>query len=196
MSDKATERTSFNEFCELLMPLGALISPAELHGILCGKLGGGARPTEVEWLLEAVEYLDFSQAPDTSVRQALSQLYQDTIAQLRGDSFALTLLLPDDDTPLEERIRCLSQWCQGFLTGFGSAGIPGRSPLSEESEEALSDLASIVRIDEDVDDDSSEEDFMEIVEYVRMAAVALYMEYAGRAEVESTGQDARPPTLH
>lgn len=196
MSDKPIERTGFDELCELLMPLGTLVSPAELHGILCGKLCGGARPTEVEWLLEAVEFLEFAQAPDNSVREALSQLYQDTVAQLRRDSFELTLLLPDDETSLEERIRSLSQWCQGFLTGFGSAGIPGRSPLSEESEEALSDLASIVRIDEDVDDDSSEEDFMEIVEYVRMAAISLYMEYVSKAEAEATEQDAKPPTLH
>jgi hypothetical protein len=150
----------------------------------------------VEWLLEAVEFLDFTQAPDESVRKALSQLYHDTRAQLCSASFDLALLLPGDDTSLDERIRCLSQWCSGFLSGFGSAGIPGQSQLSDDSEDVLRDLAAIVQIDGDDDDEGSEEDFMEVTEYVRMAALALYMEYADDSELEAPAEDETPPTLH
>lgn len=188
--------TAFDDFCDLLMPLGTLSSPAELHGILCGKLCGGARPSEVQWLLEAVEFLDFTQAPDESVRLALSQLYQDTCSQLRTDAFGLVLLLPGDDTDIETRVRSLGEWCQGFLSGFGSAGVPGQREISEDTEDALRDLASIVQIgDEGLDEAGSESDYMEVSEYVRMAALALYMEYADDAEL-AVAAAAPAPTLH
>jgi uncharacterized protein len=152
-------------------------SPAELHGLLCGKLSGGATLTETAWLLDAVEFLDFTQAPNENVRLALTQLYQASIEQLR-DGFGLVLLLPQDDTELSQRTASLGQWCYGFLTGFGSAGKSGRA-MTAEAEEGLRDLAAIAHIAiEDGDDESDEADYMEVSEYVRMLAASLYLEYA------------------
>ena len=54
---------NFDDFCTLIAPLGAINSPSELHGLLSGKLSGGAELTETRWLLDAVEFLDFTQAP-------------------------------------------------------------------------------------------------------------------------------------
>src|SRR5688572_20749814 len=85
---------SFDDLANLLAPLGTLNSPSELHGLLCGKLAGGAELSEINWLLEAVEFLDFIAAPDEKVRIALSSLYHNTQQQLQGD-FSLKLMLPD-----------------------------------------------------------------------------------------------------
>ena len=49
--------------------------------------------------------------------------------RLRGDEMEFELLLPDDDAPLEQRATALSQWCQGFLYGFGTGG--SRASASE-----------------------------------------------------------------
>ena len=49
---------NFDDLANLLAPLGTLNSPSELHGLLCGKLAGGATLSEISWLLEAVEFLD------------------------------------------------------------------------------------------------------------------------------------------
>ena len=168
---------TFDNFCTLLAPLGTINSPAELHGLLCGKLGGGAELNETRWLLDAVEFLDFTQAPDENIRAALTALYHTSIEQLR-EGFNLKLLLPDDDTELSQRTATLGQWCYGFLTGFGSAGKTGRV-ITEEAEDGLRDLAAIAHIAvEDSEDEADEANYMEVTEYVRMLAASLYLEYA------------------
>jgi len=171
---------TFDDMCTLLAPLGTINSPAELHGLLCGKLSGGAELNETRWLLDAVEFLDFNQAPNENTRIALTSLYHTSVAQLR-DGFGLKLLLPEDDTELSQRTAALGQWCYGFLTGFGSAGKTGRV-MTEEAEDGLRDLAAIAHIAvEDSEDESDEADYMEVSEYVRMLAASLYLEYAADA---------------
>lgn len=188
---------SFDDLANLLAPLGTLNSPSELHGLLCGKLAGGAELSEINWLLEAVEFLDFIAAPDEKVRIALSSLYHNTQEQLQGD-FSLKLMLPDDETLLGERATCLSQWCHGFLTGFGSVDTKGKREIGEESEDLLQDLANIVQIqvDDEEDESSAEADYTEVVEYVRMAANALYLEFAPAQVATVTDELGSQRTLH
>jgi uncharacterized protein YgfB (UPF0149 family) len=181
---------NFDDFCNLLAPLGAINSPSELHGLLCGKLSGGAELTEIRWLLDAVEFLDFTQAPDERVREALTNLYHVSMQQLR-DGFGLQLLLPDDDTDLSQRTATLGQWCYGFLTGFGSAGKTGRV-LTEEAEDGLRDLAAISQIAVEDGDESDEADYMEVTEYVRQVAASLFLEYAAQTNKASDDAIAAP----
>ncbi|WP_049631598.1 UPF0149 family protein [Cellvibrio sp. pealriver] len=170
---------NFDELANLLAPLGTLNSPSELHGLLCGKLAGGATLSETHWLLEAVEFLDFIAAPDERVRIALSRLYHTTNDQLQGQ-MSLKLMLPDDDSLLSERVRGLSEWCHGFLTGFGSVDHQGKRVINEEFEEMLEDIANIVQIqaDDEEDEASSEADYMEVTEYVRVVVNSLYFEFS------------------
>ena len=180
MNEPSSPALNFDDLCNLLVPLGTINSPSELHGLLCGKLSGGAELSEVRWLLDAVEFLDFTQAPDEKVRAALSLLYHTTLRQL-SDGFSLKLLLPEDDTELSQRTAALGQWCYGFLTGFGSAGKTDRV-MTEEAEDGLRDLAAIAHIAvEDSEEESDETDFVEVSEYVRMLAASLYLEYAAEA---------------
>ena len=181
--DSALAPLNFDELANLLAPLGTLNSPSELHGLLCGKLAGGAYLSEINWLLEAVEFLDFIAAPDERVRVALSRMYHDTISQLHGE-FSLRLMLPDDDNTLNERVRAVSEWCHGFLTGFGSVDHKGKRVIGEEFEEMLRDLADIVQIqaDEEEDEPSAEGDYMEVTEYVRVVVNSLYYEFAAEQD--------------
>ena len=185
---------NFDDFCNLIAPLGAINSPSELHGLLSGKLSGGAELTETRWLLDAVEFLDFTQAPDEKVREALTSLYHETLQQLR-DGFGLKLLLPDDDTDLSQRTATLGQWCYGFLTGFGSAGKNERV-LTEEAEEGLRDLAAISQIAVEDGDESDEADYMEVTEYVRQVAASLFLEYAAQTNKASSDSVAVPASNH
>jgi uncharacterized protein len=177
---------NFDDLCNLIAPLGAINSPSELHGLLCGKCSGGAELTEIRWLLDAVEFLDFTQAPDERVREALTHLYHTSLQQLR-DGFGLKLMLPDDDTDLGQRTATLGQWCYGFLTGFGSAGKTDRV-LTEEAEDSLRDLAAISQIAVEDGDESDEADYMEVSEYVRQIAASLFLEYG--AEINKASEDA------
>lgn len=176
-------KIDFDRLANALAPLGVLNSPSELHGLLCGKLSGGARLSEVQWLLDAVEFLDFTQAPDPHIRDLLTEVYLVTRQQLRGD-FALKLLLPDDDELISTRVTALSQWCHGFLTGFGSVDNSNRQ-LDEDAQDMLRDLASIVQIqiDDEEDDVNNESDYMEVTEYVRMIASNFYEDFAAAEDV-------------
>jgi uncharacterized protein len=179
-------KIDFDRLANALAPLGVLNSPSELHGLLCGKLSAGAHLSEVQWLLDAVEFLDFTQAPDPQIRDLLTEVYLVTRQQLRGD-FALKLLLPDDDELISTRVTALSQWCHGFLTGFGSVDNSNRQ-LDEDAQDMLRDLASIVQIqiDDEEDDVNNEADYMEVTEYVRMIASNFYEDLAA-------AEDLAPP---
>lgn len=185
-----TPHLNFDDFCNLIAPLGAINSPSELHGLLCGKLSGGAELSETRWLLDAVEFLDFTQAPDERVREALTSLYHQTLQQLR-DGFGLRLLLPDDDSDLSQRTATLGQWCYGFLTGFGSAGKTERI-LTEEAEDGLRDLAAISQIAVEDGDESDEADYVEVTEYIRQLAASLFLEYAAQTNKASVDSVAIP----
>ena len=122
---------SFEALNHLLVPVGALNSPSELHGMLCGKLSGGQRLTSDEWLEEALTFLDVITEEDQGVvgdpegqaQSALARLYVVTLAQLDDDNFGFQLLLPSEEAELDRRTGALGEWCHGFLSGFGSAGL-------------------------------------------------------------------------
>jgi uncharacterized protein YgfB (UPF0149 family) len=181
-SESAVEALSFDDFCELLIPLGALNSPAELHGVLCGKLCGGASVSISEWQAAAWDLLDVAGEPDAQAHEYVSRLYTITQSQLTSGEYDLQPFLPDDDSDLEQRTQALSQWCHGFLSGFGSAGIDPNAEFSTDQADALRDMAAIVQVTIDGDlegeegrgEDQQEADFTELVEYVRVIAMNFY----------------------
>lgn len=98
-------------------------------------------------------------------------------SELTGTEMAVVLLLPSDDAPLAERAAALGQWCQGFLGGFGLTAREGA--LSGEAVEVLQDLASIAQVQSALEDsDDGESDYMEVMEYLRVAPLLLFAECA------------------
>jgi yecA family protein len=188
---------SFEELNHLLVPLGALNSPSELHGMLCGKLSGGARLSSEEWAEEALTFLDVITNEEEGVvgdpeglgQTAVARLYHVTLSQLEDSQYRFEVMLPADNAELERRTAALGEWCHGFLSGFGSAGLAADTTFSAEAAEALRDLAAIVSIGEgEEDDDEAEADFAEVVEYVRMAVLTLFTDFGQVADAK--------PVLH
>lgn len=144
----------------------------ELHGGLCGFLAGGGKAERRNWLAQVLadRELAFSPAAD----DPLDRLYQTTREQLAAPDFGFVLLLPDADEPVDVRGDALLGWCRGFLGGFGLAQTaPGT--LSEESDEALSDLGRIAASDLSYEDpERDEEAFAEVLEFVRVAVLLLH----------------------
>lgn len=199
MPETENATITYGYLSDLLVPLQIILDPAELHGVLCGKFCGGADPSETDWLLEAVEELDFTQPPDHAVRAALSALFHQTRQQVAQQELDVQLLVPDDDEDIGDRVACLSNWCQGFLVGFGAAGKVGEAELSSYAKEALEDLAAIGMVGLDRDDAAAmraaENDYTEVLEYVRMAVAALFMEY-GAALAQAAVSDDTSSTVH
>lgn len=150
--------------------LGLAIDPGELHGALCGWLAGGGSNAP-NWI--AAVMADDSLPPEAA-DSALARLRSATAAQLADRDFDLQLLLPDADASLAERSGGLFAWCRGFLGGFGLAA--GRDPeLSEESREALADLARFAAATPQEDgDEEDEQALVEIEEFVRVTALLLH----------------------
>ena len=66
-----------------------------------------------------VDALDMSRQPN--LENDLSAFYARVDEQVQQDSSAFTLLLPDDDYALTERVESLALWVRGFLEGLALA---------------------------------------------------------------------------
>ncbi|WP_010489362.1 YecA/YgfB family protein [Pseudomonas sp. S9] len=182
-----TSSSPYSAFAALLTSNGFSISPAELHGLLLGRSCAGAGFEVDTWMVDAAELL--GAAPVDNVRQALIGLQEMVKAELTGSEVTVVLLLPSDDAPLSERAAALGQWCQGFLGGFGL--VAGDTALSTEAMEVLQDLSAIAQVQNALEEsEEGESDYMEVMEYLRVAPLLLFSEFAKpEAPVEK-------PSLH
>lgn len=159
---------------EALSTLEMPPAAAEIHGHLLGCVAAGGAAL-AEWLARVGDEVPTGPLSEPA-RQALAQLYQQTMALLAEQQLELELLMPPDDLPLTERLESLALWCQGFLAGYGlsprrQSDRSGSRP-SAEVEEVLNDFAAIVQVDVDIEDsESAERDLFELTEYVRMVAM-------------------------
>lgn len=167
--------SAYAAFATLLASSGYSVSPAELHGVLVGRSCAGLGFEPEGWLEDAQELL--GDEPRDSVRQALLGLQEMVREELAGGEFAVVLLVPGDDEPLAERAGALGQWCQGFLSGFGLA--PREQALSADAMEVLQDLSAIAQVQSALEDsEDGESDYMEVMEYLRVAPLLLFAECA------------------
>ncbi|CAA0115403.1 Uncharacterised protein [BD1-7 clade bacterium] len=180
MSGKKVRPLVFDEVCDLFIALGANNSPSEMHGLLGGQLAAGKRMEMDEWLAEAREFIDTEASFTKEQREQLQYVYMSTLIALADDELGFYPLLPDDEADFDARLRCLAFWCQGFLAGFALVEKKIKD-LPEVVNDALNDLAAISQLqteDDENSDDNAEDDYMQIVEYVRLAAMNIFVEYA------------------
>ncbi|AMN46658.1 hypothetical protein ACG33_06110 [Steroidobacter denitrificans] len=166
---------TFPEIVRALEELSCSLAPSEGHGYLCGVLCTRAHYPLECWLEEMIpEHEERVQAD----RQALDLLFTDTRQTLHSGSMSFDLLLPDDDAPLHTRVAALSQWCQGFLYGFGTGQPVGLEAVSADVSELLRDLTQIGRAILELEEGNEEEEsaYAEIVEYVRVGVQLIYDE--------------------
>jgi uncharacterized protein YgfB (UPF0149 family) len=175
---------------DALERIEADLGASEFHGTACAMLCTRPEGKPDQWIAEIVmtehvpESRNWSRPLDESVELA-RQAFDD-------GNYSLQLLLPDDDEPLLERSRALSDWCTGFLYGLGLAGAGVTASLSDDAREVVVDLTEFTRIDpEEEDSQSAEKAFEEIVEYVRVGVLLIYEELV-RAGAQAPG----PSRLH
>lgn len=190
----------FDEVSDHLLEQGLQNSPSELHGCLCGLLAAGAAGQPEVGLDGLGQVLNI--AVHGELADQILQLYAVSAAALEDEEFDFHPLLPDDEQGLAERTSALAQWSSGFLAGFAheSARVDRlRSTLSADSGEILKDFAAIAQadVDEDADEDeeASESSYMELVEYIRFAALNVYMD-SRSGEVSGDLPDDQGQPLH
>ena len=168
------QNSPYDAFSKLLSTSGHPCSPAELHGVLLGRSCTGVGFDADNWLADVAELLETE--PTENVRNALIGLQEMVKGELTGDDVTVVLLLPTDDEPLADRAAALGQWCQGFLSGFG-LNCRDSSMLSTEATEVLQDLAAISQVQDALEEsEDGETDYMEVMEYLRVAPLLLFSE--------------------
>lgn len=173
---------------DVLADLDPTESVAFLHGSLVARLVSGLRLERAEWLTTAQEQLEIDAELTEAHAEVLHQLYDQTLNDLKGDSFRLRLVLPTEDAALADRLEALADWCAGFVS---TLGVTGQLTAPDgEDEELLEDLIAIAQLDiESESDAEAEDDYEALIEHVRMAAHHFQMVLAPAASDDK-------PTLH
>lgn len=181
---------SFETVKHALAYLEAMGTASEVHGLLCALFVTGAVVRKQAWvnsvLSQRVEKGDLS-AKDA--QQTLEALYVATEAAFKTDDFQLQLLVPSDDTQMEQRIDALAEWCQGFIAGLNLVGVNITAHPNAEVHEALQDIVKIATMEyqnEQTGDEAAESDLMELIEYIRMAVLLIAAEQK-RDETKDSG---------
>ncbi|MCY4177310.1 MAG: UPF0149 family protein [Endozoicomonadaceae bacterium] len=173
------ELITFDRLCDIYIEAGSFASPSELHGELCGQLCAQNRLKASTVISIASTQMGSELVMSESAKKTILVLYQQILKQLSAADFHFYMLLPDDSDPLSMRLECLSQWCHGFVTGYGSGKANNKS-LSKQAKSILIDLMNIIKIDTDVDDQTDnpdeEQSYEELCDYVQMAVLVLFDE--------------------
>jgi uncharacterized protein YgfB (UPF0149 family) len=192
-----TASLEHDDLANLFLSLGALQPPAELHGYAAGFVSVGGRITADGWVKHCIDLLDCD-TPDPEQNQVFYSVYTSALDNMESGEMSLDLLLPDDEFDLDQRISSLGQWCQGYLTGFAMAGkqqsIDQQKTYSPDLTEAISDIAAIAQVSADEQtDEEGEQDYFAVCEYVRVAAMTIFVECN---DGEVTADDAKTPRVH
>ena len=151
----------------------------ELHGAACGVLAGGGGADELLQLLGADALVDSTTLLAFWRANAIFAFDEDM-------RFApiFTAEAAEEGAPLAARVDDLAQWSASFLAGFArlSGGNAGLAKLPEESREIVQDLAAVAGAEADVGQsaatqdavsDDNEADYIQLVEFVRVAVLLL-----------------------
>lgn len=177
----AARAAEFERWANIFTAHQAFSHPSELHGLLCGRLVTGTRIEESEWLAMVCEHMGLSQeaAEESAELTAfMNQAYQKTLALLQSADLSFYPLLPDDDYALNQRLEALVAWVRGFLEGMALSAGSGLGQAPEEIRELIEDMVAISQLSEEEDSgEEAEQQLLEITEYVRLGALAVFTEF-------------------
>lgn len=173
------ELPDYYAFNELLQSNHALVDAAEAHGIICCLTCAGNIMDGQLWLELLLGVTGVEASISNGCRNALIELYDISSRQLQDENLTFQMLLPNDDIDIDKRVRALGFWCRGFMQGMQLANITGDEVDDEEVVEFFDDIAEIANIDyEDINPlDEDEQNYMEIIEYLRVGVMMVYLEY-------------------
>lgn len=155
----------------IIVKSGSGQSAAEAHGMATGMLCCN-RNTAVDFWLN--EVLDEGTFADENQKSILVKLFEESRSWMSEEEFGFELLLPDDESPLEEQIGGMRDWCQGFVYGIGAVGQ--KEALSEDVRDTIKDIVEFTKLDTDAEGEEAENDFMELTEFLRAAVMFLRTE--------------------
>ena len=170
--------TDHDELEAALRRCGSHWGSAQAHGLLCGRLAVHGAEGAGSWRDQVLESLDPADALRAECEIALDELFQETWRQLAERRSEFELLLPNEAEALAIRAQALADWCEGFLHGLVSQNHSEaiRKHLATEPlSDLIRDMLEITRATVgDDDEETTESAYIELVEYIRVAAQLAY----------------------
>jgi uncharacterized protein len=165
----------FKDFEDVLATAGGLADAAEAHGSLCGALCSVSPYKMQDWINEILP--DGAALSDESAA-VIERVFTATATSFGEQGMEFEPLLPDDEQPLNGRANALALWCTGFLYGLGTGSISDLEALSGDVGEIVRDFTEISRAtgDDAEGDESNEQAYAELVEFIRVAAQVVFEE--------------------
>ncbi|RJG42052.1 UPF0149 family protein [Motilimonas pumila] len=182
----------FDHVTRVLEGAELTVGAAEVHGVLAGIVCAGVKLDGQSWQGPFNDLVNEGFGLPSEAKIVCNDLYQLICQQLSDGNMAFSLLLPDDDQPLDERAEAMSQWAQSFLVGFGMLQQK-LNQAPENIQELITDIRDIsqVSLDFDIEDEESEMAFTEVIEYLRVGAMLCFNEFSKTASISTD-----KPTIH
>ena len=165
----------------ILANYGVIELLSEVHGILSARFCFQSDFSCEHWLKEYLdEEHDALKEADQEAEIVLTDLYEQTKMQFLDDFMSFELLLPEDNMPIQTRVRALGQWCTGFLFGLGVNH--NQVDVSDTIRELIIDFQKVARnsninllVEED-DLEETENSLQELIEYIRVGVQYIFEE--------------------
>lgn len=168
---------------DALQRCGANWTAAQTHGLLSSRLTVAGTRAVPESLDQVLEGSDPANALRIECEDMLAVLWQSTHRAFSERLSVFEPLLPDDNDTVDVRTEALAHWCEGYLHGL----VSGEHDAELKNQLAAEPLADIIKdmlqltratVDDMDDEDSNDDAYIEIVEYLRVAAQLFYEELA------------------
>lgn len=164
---------------------------SELHGVLTGLICAGYTYESDDYLSMLSDVFNNGEILPNKVQVTAKLLFGQVWQDILDDSYSFTLLLPDDEDSLVERANALGVWVQGFNLGFGLQQ-KNKTTFSDDVKEVLTDFADIANLSDEIEEDeTTEQAYFEISEYVRISSLLCFTELGSPPETKGTSE-----TLH
>ena len=145
------------------------ISACEMHGVVCGFCITQPFGYALE---ELIELFGQEEIVDPEMLESLVQAIQE---ELLDEGLIFEPLILEDSKSLQDRVHDLSDFCLGFLGGFGAGIALSRRAIPEELEEILEDFTSIGSIsDLGLEEQDDEASYLEPVSYTHLTLPTIY----------------------
>lgn len=194
-----SQKALFEELADFLLQEGTFHPPSELQGLFTGFfIAGGQSVGSIAQDMQI--FLELEHIADTTKLEFLAKKVS---VKLLGEALDYEVALPDDEQPLAVRMKAAAAWCEGFLAGFSLQPMEQKA-LPPLISEALNDYAAIAQVDVEhiEEDEDSEKDYAEIVEFLRLSAMSLVglikpqAQHAKGADIKGAGQYFEAKKLH
>jgi hypothetical protein len=173
----------YDELDDALRRCGSSYDAAQSHGLLASRLAVTGADGSYDWLSYVLQGTDVDNALRKECEGLLTALAQVTSKRLSERQSEFEPLLPDDAAGLDERALALGHWCEGYLHGLVSVQHSNalKKKLAEEPiADIIKDFLQITRASvDDSADESTEDSYIELVEYLRVASQLVFEELAG-----------------